>query len=186
MKRALITLALCAALVTIAVPAVAASAGSGSVAVAAKKKCKGKKGKKAGVAKKGKCKKGGSDIARATALFAGSSFTASGCTSTANCNRSYTYTLGFCRDTKYAARFELNDGITGNTFVDRFAGTWRFTAANAKTGTGTLAYTIDQWSSDAGTAQPARDQTAPVQAKSATSFVIDGTEYTRSAGGAGC
>ena len=103
-----------------------------------------------------------------------------------NCNRSYTYALAFCRNGTYSARFELNDSITGNTFVDRFGGTWKFKSASAKTGAGVLGYTIDQWSSDAGSPQPARDQQTQVQAQSATSFVIDGTNYTRTPGGAGC
>ena len=176
----------CVLAVGVSIPASVAS-GTAPVAETAKKKCKKGKGK-ASAAKKSKCKKGGggSDIGKATALFAGSSFSASGCTSTSNCNRSFSYALAFCKTGTYAARFELNDSITGSTFVDRASGTWKFTSANAAQGTGNLAYTVDSWQSDAGSPQPQGQQNSSVVAQSATSFLIDGTAFTRSPGGAGC
>ncbi len=195
MKRCLVSiglcLAVCAGATQIAAQAAASPAGGPTASAAKKKKCgkKGKKSEASAAAKKGKCKKGGggsSDIDQATALFAGSSFSASGCTSTTNCNRSFSNFLAFCRNATYSGRFELNDSITGSTFVDRLAGTWKFTAANVAQGTATLSFTVDQWQSDAGTAQPQGTQTAQVFATSATSFVIDGGQYTRSPGGAGC
>ena len=188
MKRCLVSIGLCVALCAGTVQMAASAAADGPTATASKKK-KCKKGK-ASAAKKGKCKKkggaGGSDISQATALFAGSGFTASGCTSTTNCNRSYSNALAFCKNATYAARFELNDSITGSTFVDRFGGTWKVSAASVAQGTATLSYTIDSWQSDAGTAQPAQNQTSQVIAQSATSFIIGGVSYTRSPGGAGC
>ena len=187
MKRCLVSIGLCLALCAGTVQVAASAAADGPTATASKKK-KCKKGKgKASAAKKGKCKKGGgSDIGQATALFAGSSFTATGCTSTTNCNRSFTNVIAFCRTGTYSARFELNDSITGSTFVDRFGGTWKFTSADAKQGIANLSYTIDQWQSDAGSPQPQGQQNSQVVAQSATSFVIDGAAFTRSPGGAGC
>lgn len=189
MKRCLVSIGLCLALCAGSVQLAASAAADGPTAAAAKKKCKKGKGK-ASAAKK-KCKKsggggGGNDIAQATALFAGSSFSAQGCTSTMNCNRSFSVVLAFCKTGAYQARSELNDSITGSTFVDRFSGTWKFTSANAAQGIGNLAYSVDSWQSDAGTPQPQGQQNSQVVAQSATSFLIDGRAYTRTPGGAGC
>ena len=103
-----------------------------------------------------------------------------------NCNRSYNYALSFCRNATYSGRYELNDSITGSTFVDIFSGTWKFTSADAKQSIANLSYTVDTWQSGAGTPQPQGTQNSQVLAQSSTSFLIDNTAFTRAPGGAGC